>query len=486
MPKLILIFSDGTGQMGGVRPDQKLSNVYKLFRATRPGPASPIDPKDQVAFYDPGLGKGEVSGWTFRRTKHLLEATIGTGIDTNIIDCYEKIISSYEPGDKVCVFGFSRGAYTVRALSSLMNLCGVPLQTADGKPVPKHGDAVRKIATEAVKKVYNHGAGKPRGEQPFFDQREELGRRFRLKYRSSQNDNPEAVRGNVEPHFIGVFDTVAALGSNNLKYLFSGIVFAIASTAALSFAFDLHWLVKATSVLITLTASIWLVRLALTVHKVYSPVDKELGIDLTDSENKNLATSQTHWAFWRNKNYDRYLSGQVDYARHAVAIDEERADFPRVAWGPKVTPSSRANQPIRWLKQVWFAGCHSDIGGSYYEHESRLSDIALGWMVQELEECVPNAKINRPVLQIFGDPEGLQHEERWMIKWLRRPWKKKPRYVYEEGELHESVYARFNAGPVPIVDTVAIYRPEQLRHHVDLKDQYEAKELAQNDATKAE
>ncbi len=365
----------------------------------------------------------------------------------------------------------------MRALSSLMNLCGVPLETADGKPVPKHGDAVRKIATEAVKEVYNHGAGKPRSEQPFFDQREELGRRFRLKYRSSQNDNPEAVRGNVEPHFIGVFDTVAALGSNNLKYLFSGIFFAIASIAALSFALDLHWVVKTASVFLTLSVLIWLVRLAITVRKIYSPVAKELGIDLRGSENKNLATRHTHWAFWRNKNYDRYLSGQVNYARHAVAIDEERADFPRVEWGPKVTPSSRENQSIRWLKQVWFAGCHSDIGGSYYEHESRLSDIALGWMVQELKECMPKVKVNRNVLQIFGDPEGLQHEERWMIKTLRRAWAKKPRYVFERGELHESVYERFNAGPVPIVDMVVPYRPEQLRHHVNLKGQYEAIEV---------
>tara|TARA_R110002110_G_scaffold5971_5_gene30202 strand:+ start:237 stop:1685 length:1449 start_codon:yes stop_codon:yes gene_type:complete len=473
MPKLILIYSDGTGQIGGLKPDQKLSNVYKLFRATRPGPASPIDPKEQVAFYDPGLGKGEVSGWTFKRTKHLLEATVGTGIDTNIIDCYEKIIASYEPGDRICVFGFSRGAYTVRALSSLMNLCGVPMKTCDGKPVPKHGKTLRKIAEEAVKVVYNHGAGKPRGEQPYFAQREELGRRFRLKYGSYQNNDPNAVRGNVEPHFIGVFDTVAALGSNNLKYLFAGIFLSIAGLTALSFVCDFHWIWKATSSIATFATVFWLAKLALGVRKVYKPVSPDLDIDLTNEEDENLGKQSTHWAFWRNKNYDRYLSGEVDYARHAMAIDEERANFPRVEWGPKKTPKSRISQPIRWQKQVWFAGCHSDIGGSYYEHESRLSDIALGWMVEELKECVPDIQINEDILKIFGDPEGLQHEERWMIESLRRPWKKKPRYVYEDGELHESVYHRFDAGPVPVVDEVRPYRPEQLRHHKRLKANYE-------------
>jgi len=48
MPKNILIFSDGTGQAGGLRPDQRLSNIYKLYRATRIGPDSAIDPAKQI------------------------------------------------------------------------------------------------------------------------------------------------------------------------------------------------------------------------------------------------------------------------------------------------------------------------------------------------------------------------------------------------------------------------------------------------------
>jgi hypothetical protein len=45
MPKNILIFSDGTGQAGGLRPDENRSNIYKLFRATRCGPDTEIDPR---------------------------------------------------------------------------------------------------------------------------------------------------------------------------------------------------------------------------------------------------------------------------------------------------------------------------------------------------------------------------------------------------------------------------------------------------------
>ena|SRR6516165_5722172 len=63
--KNILIFSDGTGQAGGVTFDENRTNIYKLFRATRCGPDSSIDPSEQVAFYDPGLGSPRDNHFTF-------------------------------------------------------------------------------------------------------------------------------------------------------------------------------------------------------------------------------------------------------------------------------------------------------------------------------------------------------------------------------------------------------------------------------------
>src|SRR5438067_10805772 len=52
----IVIFSDGTGQRGGVYFDEARTNIYKLYRATRSGPDSNVPSKRQLAFYDPGLG----------------------------------------------------------------------------------------------------------------------------------------------------------------------------------------------------------------------------------------------------------------------------------------------------------------------------------------------------------------------------------------------------------------------------------------------
>ena len=130
MARNILIFSDGTGQVGGYEFDEGRTNVYKLFRATRVGPDSCIDPNEQAAFYDPGLGSrgeggfplGRLVRWVYRKVS---QAT-GLGITRNIIDCYAAIIRLAKPDDRIFFFGFSRGAYTVRCVAAVVALCGIP------------------------------------------------------------------------------------------------------------------------------------------------------------------------------------------------------------------------------------------------------------------------------------------------------------------------------------------------------------------------
>ena len=72
-----------------------------------------------------------------------------------------------------------------------------------------------------------------------------------------------------------------------------------------------------------------------------------------------------------------YTGQNLDMAngRHAISIDERRCYFQSNLWG--------AQLPAQNLKQVWFAGVHSDVGGSYAELESGLSQIALEWMLCE-------------------------------------------------------------------------------------------------------
>jgi len=93
---------------------------------------------------------------------------------------------------------------------------------SDGTAVPRHGPRLRKIASDAVNYVYNHGNGFPRGQQPYLDRREVLGRRFRRKYGSFVPDAKKDVQGNVQPKFVGVFDTVAALGNVLVGFAVAG------------------------------------------------------------------------------------------------------------------------------------------------------------------------------------------------------------------------------------------------------------------------
>ena len=143
MSKNILIFSDGTGQAGGLLVDENRSNVYKLYRGTRVGPDSMIDPQHQLAFYDPGLGSNvdgsQIKIGFARKVYNLISQGTGLGITRNIIDCYAAILSLWRPGDRIFLIGFSRGAYTVRCVGGVLAVCGVPTHMKDGSPL--HYDA---------------------------------------------------------------------------------------------------------------------------------------------------------------------------------------------------------------------------------------------------------------------------------------------------------------------------------------------------------
>ncbi len=470
MPKTILIFSDGTGQVGGLRPDQRLSNVYKMYRAMRPGPSSPISPMEQVCYYDPGLGAGEIGGLTLKRIRNVLSAAVGTGIDENVIDCYEKIIGYYEPGDRILLFGFSRGAYTVRAVANVMNLCGIPTKMPDGSCVPRHGPRLRKIASDAVNFVYNHGNGHPRGREPHFSRREELGRRFRKKYGSFVPDAADDVQGNVQPTFIGVFDTVAALGNAQIGVAARASVFVIGAAIAAMIATGWHWIWWGSLSACVGLILYWYGKLLWSQWKYFSP-DEERPLKITNIRDWYLIWKNGHRAVWNLENYDKWLDSDVGHARHALAIDENRRSFPRVKWAMKAEALKVKDRSPPWLKQVWFPGCHSDVGGSYPEPESRLSDIALQWMLDEIKDCVPEVQINDDMLVVTPDPKGMQHEERYMFRFgpIKRRWPAKARIVPEFFPLHGSVIDRLKADAVSHLGEMRPYRPEQLKDHPEAK-----------------
>jgi hypothetical protein len=309
----------------------------------------------------------------------------------------------------------------------------------------------QRIATEAVQRVYQHtsswqiNTATPR-QIELLNQREELGKRFRSKYSASD----------AYPHFVGVFDTVASLSN---PVALTGLIAAL--TFALGVFGFLLWIVS---------VSLFKIFLGLTATSVAAIIAiyfiKRIRV-VWDLPNfpwyRTLHLTESRMNF-----YDKTLNPHVKYARHAISIDETRSSFQRVPWGDP----SQSSAPDRF-KQVWFPGNHSDVGGSYPENESRLSDGPLEWMVTDAVSA--GLLVDSGVMHRFPASTGIQHDEtksslfRFAGKIMRNP--------PNDAALHTSVMERFLEDRVLQYDLFEVYRPSALRNHKDLKHFYDADEL---------
>ena len=113
----LVLCSDGTGNAGG---KTRGTNVFRIFNdldwhhAGNGGQGV-----EQLAFYNDGVGTDD------RRLLRTLGGAFGWGLTGNIIELYSFASLNYEPGDRLYLFGFSRGAYTVRKLAGLILTCGL-------------------------------------------------------------------------------------------------------------------------------------------------------------------------------------------------------------------------------------------------------------------------------------------------------------------------------------------------------------------------
>ncbi len=493
MGRNIIIFSDGTGQGSGIHFDERRSNIYKMYRAMRCGPDSSIDPNEQAAFYDPGLGS-ELDGASHYRGPlrwlyQFVSQSTGFGITANIVDCYAALIRLWRPGDRIFLFGFSRGAYTVRCLAGVIRQCGIPTRMPDGSPVPLDGYSTRKLAAYAVKHVYQFTTSRNReradARQRFLlDTRSAIAARFRAEHGSQDPELPD--RPNVVPYFIGVFDTVASLIDPAKLAMFIPAVlvaiFAVARVGVWACGLSL-----AGALLISTLIAIVIAAIAF----VYTHLKFDFRIPGYDCRDTFRTIHFTDLFLTFD---DKTLDPYVAYAKHALSIDENRKPFARVKWNPSDKPilGERDEEGRIRFEQIWFSGVHSDIGGSYEEQESRLSDIALKWML-ECAMHVPNGlKCDPSLLRTYPDPHGYQHDARKDgIPWVTRQFG----FTYPLGRrdptpdaiLHPSVYDRFDAGGVPIYDRIERYRPAALAEHIDVAHLYlETKSTEQQKAARSQ
>jgi len=119
--KNIIICCDGTGN----EISENISNVLKLYRCLRK--TEKTSPR-QLVFYDPGVGTlARPNPWRkFRQDfEVVLGLATGYGLDDNVLQAYKFLVRNYSEGDQIYLFGFSRGAYTVRVLAGLIHKVGL-------------------------------------------------------------------------------------------------------------------------------------------------------------------------------------------------------------------------------------------------------------------------------------------------------------------------------------------------------------------------
>lgn len=113
--KNIVICCDGTGNEYG----KNNTNVVGLYSVA-------LNNQEQITFYDPGVGTG---GWEYEESTGDLRSksdqATGEGLMNNVLDAYRFLMEKYNPGDRIYLFGFSRGAFTVRSLAGMLYKVGL-------------------------------------------------------------------------------------------------------------------------------------------------------------------------------------------------------------------------------------------------------------------------------------------------------------------------------------------------------------------------
>jgi len=334
MSKRIVICADGTWN----RPEKNLkkdvpTNVLRLARAIKPFGRG--DTPQQV-FYDWGVGSYYNS---------VVGGATGKGLNKNIVDDYRYIVQNYTPKTELFLFGFSRGAYTVRSLCGLINNCGI-LKRPDAR---------------LIQAAFVHYKRSGKDYAP--------GGRKSIEFRGAHSHPSREVK------FVGVWDTVGAMG---IPFSFLGL--------------------------------------------------------LDD----------------KDEFYDTKIGSNVRVARHAIAIDELRRDFEPTVWQPRENLD---------LKQVWFAGAHSDVGGSYRRDEdgSLLSDVPLDWMMREADGA---GLALEPHLRrrLQPSPTATLHLSRRSYYRVKKKFYRPIDHGKGEVLVHRSVKQRW--------DQDAAYRPKNLVEYV--------------------
>ena len=172
--KRIVVCCDGTWNTvdqesnGTPCPTNVVRLAYHVAKQDKQG-------TQQITYYDQGVGTGNL----FDRVRGGVK---GEGLEANIFEGYLFLIANYEPGDELYLFGFSRGAFTARSIGGMIRKCGIL----------RRGRVAHYNAARA-----------------FYRSQELPDKEAAIQFRRENSVVPD---GAIEVKFIGVWDTVGALG----------------------------------------------------------------------------------------------------------------------------------------------------------------------------------------------------------------------------------------------------------------------------------
>jgi uncharacterized protein (DUF2235 family) len=190
MSKNIVICCDGTNNEFA----QDRTNVIKLYYTLEQNPG-------QATYYHPGLGTMEATAALTPFAKAVtkgLGLAMGYGLSRDLRDAYTYLMNHYEEHDNVYVFGFSRGAYTARALCSLLKMYGL---------IRAGNDALVPYAVRMMMNIHKLAERRGKGELTTEDKTAQA-KYFQL----AEDFSSTMCRTGVRPYFVGVWDTVSSVG----------------------------------------------------------------------------------------------------------------------------------------------------------------------------------------------------------------------------------------------------------------------------------
>lgn len=376
MGKKIILFADGTGNAFSAQE----SNVWRLFKAldtTR---------KDQIALYTQGVGTSGFRPWA------IFDSATGIGAPANIRKLYTFLCWNWRPGDEIYMFGFSRGAFTIRALIEMINQEGLAPCHLNGRAVST-GRMNRNVM--AAYRAYRRNDMSLLTVVPNMIWRfckqisislNSLKRRGAIslgmsKEKAAKFDNVfEAIKkqkrtgDDIPIKFVGLFDTVEAYGVplEELRKAIDWLIWPI------SFPID------------EMSNKVWRVRQALSLddeRETFHPIRiKSKDADKKVNRNGVVGPVQRVLAtlgFRLNAEETSKLASNVPQTLEPCKDDER-------------------------VKEVWFAGVHSDIGGGY--PDDQLAYIPLVWMLDEIK-AADHEYAEEPPLGVEAGSSGLRFSE---------------------------------------------------------------------------